>query len=58
MRAFKSLPVEIKVRDFSQKMLERCFTCPELGVRCGGTNVEMELIRQKNPEFGNPYCVY
>lgn len=45
-------------RDFSQKMLERCFTCVELGIRCGGTNVEMELVRLKNPDYGNPYCIY
>jgi len=45
-------------REFSGKMVERCLTCPELGVNCGGTNVEMELVKLHFPDQDNPYCIY
>ncbi len=44
-------------REFSRQLLLRCFNCEELDVRCPGMNVEMELVRQKIPELGNPYCI-
>ena len=44
-------------RDFSGRMVERCLSCPELIVRCGGTNVEMELIKLNTPNGKNPYCI-
>lgn len=44
-------------RDFSNQLVMRCLSCPELNLRCPGTNVEMELIKLKFPEIGNPYCI-
>lgn len=44
-------------RDFSNQLVMRCLSCPELDLRCPGTNVEMELIKLKFPNIGNPYCV-
>lgn len=44
-------------RDFSNKLVMRCLSCPELDLHCPGTNVEMELIKSKFPSIGNPYCV-
>lgn len=45
-------------RDFSESLIRKCMTCQELDERCPGVNVEMELVRVKNPETGNPYCQY
>lgn len=45
-------------REFSRKLVARCLDCSELGLRCGGTNVEMELVKQNSPGKHNPYCIY
>lgn len=47
-----------KYRRFGRDLVERCLKCSELNVRCPGVNVEMELIRQKDPSTGNPNCIY
>lgn len=45
-------------RQFSNELFQRCLTCPEFEKRCPGVNVEMELIRNRSPHIGNPYCIY
>lgn len=50
-------PAKLKqFRDRSEQLVRRCLSCPELDVRCPGINVEMDLVRQKSPQIGNPYC--
>lgn len=45
-------------REFGRGFMFRCFTCSEFKQRCPGVNVEMELIRSKFPDIGNPNCIY
>lgn len=47
-----------KFRNLSQALVERCLSCVELDGRCRGINVEMELLKQRFPKLGNPYCVF
>lgn len=51
-------PILESYREFGRKLVERCLDCAELDGRCPGVNVEMELIRRKFPEIGNPNCIY
>lgn len=51
-------PILEEYRNFGQKLVERCLGCAELNTRCPGVNVEMELIRKKFPQIGNPNCIY
>ncbi|MFH1863332.1 MAG: radical SAM protein [bacterium] len=51
-------PILESYRDFGQQLVERCLSCAELDMRCPGVNVEMELIRKKLPQIGNPNCIY
>lgn len=51
-------PILESYRNFGQKLVERCLDCAELNARCPGVNVEMELIRKKFPQIGNPNCIY
>lgn len=51
-------PILESYRNFGQKLVERCLDCAELNARCPGVNVEMELIRKKVPQIGNPNCIY
>lgn len=51
-------PILESYRNFGQKLVERCLSCAELNTRCPGVNVEMELIRRKFPQIGNPNCIY
>jgi MoaA/NifB/PqqE/SkfB family radical SAM enzyme len=45
-------------REWSGTLVKRCLDCPEFNRRCPGVNVEMELIRKRFPNIGNPYCIY
>lgn len=47
-----------KYRNLSRKLMERCLTCSEFNKKCPGVNVEIELLREKYPELGNPNCIY
>lgn len=57
LRAWRKSPKLSAFRDFSHQLVMRCLSCPELDIRCPGTNVEMELIGLKYPDIGNPYCI-
>lgn len=57
LQLWRTSPKLNAFRDFSNQLAMRCLSCPELGLRCPGTNVEMELIKLKFPDIGNPYCV-
>lgn len=57
LNVWRNSPKLDNFRNFSTQLLMRCLSCPELDVRCSGTNVEMELIRVKFPHIGNPYCI-
>lgn len=57
LQVWRKSPKLSAFRDFSHQLVMRCLSCSELGVRCPGTNVEMELIGLKYPDIGNPYCV-
>ena len=51
-------PILESYREFGRKLVEKCLGCAEYNGRCPGVNVEMELIRRKFPEIGNPNCIY
>ncbi|MBI2196003.1 radical SAM protein [Candidatus Daviesbacteria bacterium] len=57
LQVWRKSPKLNAFRDFSHQLAMRCLSCPELNLYCPGTNVEMELIRLKFPEIGNPYCI-
>lgn len=58
LKIWRDSPVLNAFRKWSGDLVGRCLTCPEFESRCPGVNVEMELIRKKFPEIGNPYCIY
>lgn len=57
LRIWRKSPKVNAFRDFSNQLVMRCLSCPELDLHCSGTNVEMELIKLKSPNIGNPYCI-
>lgn len=57
LRVWRCSPKLQEFRDFSSKLVARCLSCPELITHCGGTNIEMELIKLNSPQGRNPYCV-
>lgn len=58
LNIWRNSPILNEFRDWSGSLVERCLTCVEFEKRCPGVNVEMELIRKKTPQIGNPYCIY
>lgn len=58
LNIWRNSPILNEFREWSGELVTRCLSCPEFEERCPGVNVEMELIRKRFPQIGNPYCIY